>query len=80
MGGALLAASMVLLVPALMGLAYGLPYRFSLGDYYLKVALSSLTLGYLRNLMISGLVMLVASVGLLGLGIRKLTSLIQETV
>ncbi len=51
MGGALLAASMVLLVPSLMGFAYGLPYRFSVGDYYLKVALSSLTLGYLRNLM-----------------------------
>lgn len=75
MGGALLAASMVLLVPSLMGFAYGIPYRFSVGDYYLKVALSSFTIGYLRGLTLSAAVMLLGGIGMLYRGILKVPPL-----
>lgn len=78
-GGALLAASVVLLVPSLMGLAYGFPYRFSVGDYYLKVALSGFALGYLRNLIISGLVMLLGGIAMLYIGILKAPPLNSKT-
>lgn len=71
-GGALLAASMVLLVPSLMGLGYGMPYRFAVGDYCLRVALSSFAIGYLRNLALSAIVMLLGGIFMLYIGILKM--------
>jgi len=70
-GGALIAASLVILVPTLMGFIFNIPYRFAVENYYLKVALSSIALGYLRNLAVSGTVMLAAGLGLLLRGANK---------
>lgn len=71
LGGALLAASLVVLIPAAMGFVFNIPYRFAVENYYLKVALSSITVGFLNNLIISGAIMLVAGAGMLNWGIRK---------
>lgn len=70
-GGALIAASLVILVPTLMGFIFNIPYRFAVENYYLKVALSSIALGYLRNLAITGAIMLAAGLGLLYKGANK---------
>jgi hypothetical protein len=70
-GGALIAASLVILVPTLMGFIFNIPYRFAVENYYLKVALSSIALGYLKNLAISGTIMLAAGLGMLYKGADK---------
>jgi hypothetical protein len=71
LGGALLASSLVVLIPAAMGFIFNIPYRFAVENYYLKVALSSFALGYIKNLVICGALMLVAGTVTLYLGIRK---------
>lgn len=70
-GGALLAASMVLLVPSLMGYAFAIPYRFAVENYYLKVGLSSIMVGYLDSLALYGAFMLVVGAEILYLGMRR---------
>jgi hypothetical protein len=71
LGGAVLAASLIVLVPAIMGLIFNVPYRFAVENYYLKVGLSSIMVGYLDNLAIIGAAMLVAGAEILYLGIRR---------
>jgi hypothetical protein len=71
LGGALVAGSLVILVPSLMGLFFNIPYRFPVENYYLKVGLSSIALGCLRNLVITGALVLAAGSGLLYAGIHK---------
>lgn len=75
LGGALLAGSMVLLVPTLMGLLFNIPYRFPVENYYLKVALSSFALGYLWKLALSASVMLLGGIAMLYRGIIKVPTL-----
>ena len=71
LGGSLLAASMVILIPGLMALIFNVPYRFAVDNYYLKVALSSITLGYIKYLLISGALLLAAGATLLYRGINE---------
>jgi len=73
LGGAVLAASLMILVPTIMGLIYKIPYRFAVENYYLKVGLSSIMIGYLDSLAIIGAVALLAGAEMLYLGLRKAT-------
>lgn len=54
LAGAMIPASLTVLIPPILGLAYKIPYRFSLGNYYIKVALSVFTLGYIKYFLIIG--------------------------
>jgi hypothetical protein len=78
-GGSLLAASLVLLVPSVMGIIFNIPYRFPVENYYLKVALSGFALGYLRNLILSAAVMLLGGIVMLYIGILKVPPLNSKT-
>lgn len=71
LGGSLIASSLIILVPTVMGFLFNVPYRFAVENYYLKVGLSSIMVGYLDSLAIIGAVMLAAGAELLYMGMRK---------
>lgn len=62
LGAAIIPAGLTVLIPSVLGLAYKIPYRFSFGNYYLKLALSLFTLGYLKFFLISGGILLIVTV------------------
>lgn len=54
LGGCFIASSLMVLVPSIMGLVYKIPYRFGVGNEYLKVALKEFTLGYINFFLVAG--------------------------
>lgn len=54
LGGCFIASSLMVLVPSIMGLLYKIPYRFGIGNEYLKVALKEFTLGYINFFLVAG--------------------------
>ncbi len=71
LGGSLIASSLIILVPTVMGFLFNVPYRFAVENYYLKVGLSSIMVGYLDSLAVIGAIMLAAGAEILYLGMRR---------
>lgn len=58
-GSSMIAASLMVVIPAALGMLYRVPYRFSIATSYLKTALRVFTLGYFRFFIFGGLLMLI---------------------
>ncbi len=64
-GGCFISSALMVLVPSIMGLLYKIPYRFGVGNGYLKEALKEFALGYIRFFLISGSVFLITGIVML---------------
>jgi hypothetical protein len=57
-GSSLIAAAIITLVPCVLALYYKIPNRFSIDSTYLNLALRDISLGYIKYLTISGVIVL----------------------
>lgn len=62
LGGSLIPAGLMTLIPSLLALAYKISYRYAISITYLKEALRDITLGYIDFFIKSGLISLMAGI------------------
>ncbi|MCM1990518.1 hypothetical protein [Oceanirhabdus seepicola] len=61
-GGCFIASSLMVIVPSIMGLLYKIPYRFGVGNDYLKVALKEFALGYINFFLMVGTIFFITGI------------------
>lgn len=61
-GSSFIPAAIMTLVPSILAIYYKIPYRFSIENEYLKVALKDISIGYINYFIVTGTIILLAGI------------------